>query len=141
MKKSALFYHLGFGFFGLALGYFLVRIGFSDFGAVHRMFALSEFRLLFTFAGAVALSMVGFAVFARGHQLPHKPIHNGTIVGGILFGIGWAITGACPSIALVQLGKGHLPAAATVIGILFGAWAYKKVHAQFFRWDTGACNS
>ena len=39
--------------FGLVLGYCLERIGFANFGEVHRLFVFADFRLLFTFMGAV----------------------------------------------------------------------------------------
>lgn len=139
--NSAGKYHLYFGLFGLLMGFSLARIGFSDFGEVHRLFTLVDLRLFFTFAGAVVFAMIGFLVFARGQSLPKKKIHPGTLAGGVLFGTGWALTGACPSIALVQIGSGYLPAAATALGILVGAWLYKKVHTRFFRWDSGACET
>ena len=133
-------YIVKFGCFGLVMGFLLGRIGFSDFSEVHKLFTLTDLRLLLTFAGAVAIAMLAFAVFARGAIMQKKPIHKGTIIGGILFGAGWAITGACPSMALVQLGQGYLPAIFTAFGILFGAWLYPHIHARYFSWDTGACN-
>lgn len=129
-----------FGFFGLVMGFILGRVGFSDFAEVHKLFTLKDLRLLLIFAGAVAFAMVAFVLFARGEKFQKKPLHKGTIVGGMLFGTGWAITGACPSMALVQLGQGYLPAVFTAFGILFGAWLYPHIHARFFGWDTGACN-
>lgn len=125
--------------FGLAMGFGLSRIGFSDFGEVHRMFTFRDFRLLLTFAGAVFLTSVGLRLIDR-KALPRRPLHKGTIVGGVLFGVGWALTGACPAIALVQLGEGRLVAALTLLGIATGTWIYPKVHARFFRWDAGGCD-
>lgn len=140
MSSLVLKSHVKMGTFGLIMGYSLAQMGFADFGEVHRLFALIDLRLLLTFGTGVMLAMVGFAVLARGKKLPKKFLHKGTIMGGILFGIGWAVTGACPSIALVQLGQGYLPAIFTIFGILSGVWFYPKVHARYFRWDTGACN-
>ena len=132
-------YHFLFALFGLLMGFALARIGFGDYTEVHRLFTLIDLRLLFTFAFAVVIAMLGFVVFARGKSLPKKKIHPGTAIGGIIFGTGWAITGACPSIALVQMGMGYVPAVATGVGIFAGAYLYKKVHARFFRWDAGSC--
>jgi uncharacterized membrane protein YedE/YeeE len=134
-------YHFYFGTFGTLMGFSLARIGFANYGEVHRLFTLVDLRLLFTFGGAVVFAMIGFAIFGRGKSLPKKKVHPGTIVGGVLFGTGWALTGACPSIALVQIGSGYLPAIATAAGIFVGAWLYRKVHARFFRWDSGACET
>lgn len=125
---------------GLLMGFGLSRIGFADFGEVHRMFTFQDSRLLLTFAGAVMLTAVGLRILAPVWVRP-RSIHKGTVVGAILFGIGWAFTGACPAIAVVQLGEGRVPALATLSGILLGTWLYPKVHAKFFRWDVGSCDS
>jgi uncharacterized membrane protein YedE/YeeE len=140
MKSSNLRHHFLFGVFGLLMGASLVRIGFADFGEVHRLFTFADLRLLLVFAGAVAVTMAGLFLLARGKSLPPKPLHNGSVVGGVLFGLGWAVTGACPSVALVQFGQGYLPAVATLAGIVLGVWSYRRVHARYFRWDTGACS-
>jgi uncharacterized membrane protein YedE/YeeE len=107
------------------------------------MFMLVDLRLLLTFAGAVALAMGAFLLFPanRRRVLARKPVHKGTIIGGMLFGVGWAVTGACPSIGLVQLGEGRLVAGFTILGIMVGTWAYSWVHRRYLRWDTGACES
>ncbi len=131
--------HLGSAVIGLVLGFALSWMGFADFREVHAMFTFADLRLLFTFFAGVALTGLGFLVLARGRVLPPKPIHKGTLIGGLLFGIGWALTGACPGASLVQLGEGQLPALITITGIVIGTVLYRKVHARFFRWDRGAC--
>lgn len=131
--------HVFLGLFGLLMGMSLTFIGFADYGELHRMFIFADLRLLLVFGGGVVLSMIGFAVLARGKKLPAKPLHKGSIPGGILFGLGWTITGACPSVALVQLGGGYLPAVATMAGIVIGVLSYRWAQARYFRWDTGAC--
>lgn len=137
--KNHLRSHLFLGLFGLLMGMSLTFIGFADYGELHRMFVFADLRLLLVFAGGVALSMVGFAVLARGEKLPRKPLHKGSVPGGVLFGLGWAITGACPSVALVQLGGGYLPALVTMVGIVLGVLAYRWMQVHYFHWDTGAC--
>ena len=132
--------HMIYGGLGLSLGFALSRIGFASFGQVHRMFIFSDLRLLFTFAGAVALTMIGFRILARNQRIPTKPFHPGTIPGSILFGVGWALTGACPAVAIVQLGEGKLAAVFTLLGILFGVWVFRQANGRLFRWDRGACD-
>ena len=53
-----------------------------------------------------------------------KPFHKGVILGGVLFGAGWAITGACPGPIYAQLGAGVPMALATLLGALSGMYAY-----------------
>jgi hypothetical protein len=139
--------HVTAGAFGLALGFVISAAGFSDWGEVHRMFSLGLFaegptagnlRLLLAFAGAVAVSMTGFWLLARRDQIPVKPIRTGTISGALAFGAGWAITGACPAAALVQVGEGKLAALATLCGILGGAWIHEKARRRF-HWSRHSC--
>lgn len=139
--------HLAMGAFGLALGFTISAAGLSDWGEVHRMFSLGLFaggpsagnlRLLLGFAGAVAFSLAGFWLLARHDQIPVKPIRAGTISGALLFGAGWAVTGACPAAALVQLGEGKAAALATLAGILAGAWLHEKTRRRF-HWSRHSC--
>lgn len=134
-------HHLRYGFFGLFMGFVIARIGFADYGEVHRLFTLVDLRMLIAFAGAVLFAMVGFFILARNHNLQEKFLHKGTIPGGMMFGTGWAITGSCPSIALVQLGAGYLPAIVTMVGIVIGAWTYKVMNGRVFYIDSGACET
>ena len=53
-----------------------------------------------------------------------KEFNKGTIFGGLIFGIGWAITGACPGPIFAQIGAGEYAAISTLIGAVFGAYLY-----------------
>jgi uncharacterized membrane protein YedE/YeeE len=132
---------------GVALGFVLSRLGFTDFGEVHRMFTLglerggprlADLRLMLAFCGAVALAGAWFFLLARRDGVPARRVHRGTIVGGVLFGAGWALAGGCPSIAIVQLGEGRALAALTASGILAGTWAGRRLAARL-RWEPGGC--
>ena len=123
--------------FGFLLGFCLSRIGFSDFGEVHAMFVFADLRLFLTFCVAVAAALVGFFTLVRSRT--PKLLHPGVVPGSILFGIGWAIAGACPAIALVQLGEGQLMAAFTLAGMFVGNFVYGRVHGRLFRWNSGSC--
>jgi uncharacterized membrane protein YedE/YeeE len=131
--------HMLYGFWGLAMGVVLSLTGFSNFAEVHKMFTFADFRLYFVFFGAVALSGVGFAVFKSIRNAGKKSYHSGTIPGSIMFGVGWAITGACPSVALVQLGEGQFASAFTLLGIYLGVLFYRTLSAGSLKLDTGVC--
>jgi hypothetical protein len=126
---------------GLALGFALSFIGFADWGELHRMFTLVDLRLLFTFVGAVALTAAGFAIAGRSRAFGSRPIHRGTVVGGVLFGAGWAISGACPGASLVQLGEGRVAAVVTIAGIVVGVRLHAAARARWLTWDHGGCES
>jgi uncharacterized protein len=131
------------GFIGFMMGLALSRIGFTNWDEVHKMFTFADLRLLFAFMGSVVILAIGWILIAKLSS--PKPvwnprlIHNGTLVGGALFGAGWALSGACPSIALVQLGEGQLGAIVTLTGIVTGNWLYSVVHQRYLNWSTGSC--
>ena len=133
----------GAGALGLALGFALSRIGFSSWDEVHRMFTFADPRMLLAFLLAVALLVPTWQLIRRlSRREPEwgkREIHRGTLAGGLLFGTGWALTGACPSIALVQLGEGQLAAAWTLVGIIAGNALYSVVHERYFRWSAKSC--
>jgi uncharacterized membrane protein YedE/YeeE len=125
---------------GLFFGFVLGNTGFANWGEVHRMFTFQDPRLVLVFGGAVFLSGVGLALLVKDARTRFlRPVHPGTVPGGVLFGVGWALCGACPSIVLVQIGEGQLPALLAFSGALMGTFAYGKLHQRFFRWDPGSC--
>jgi len=131
--------YVWYAIFGTLMGVTLSMGGLSDFEQVHKLFLLQNIPLLLVFVGAIALSMLGFFTIFKNREIPKKVYNSGTVPGSIMFGIGWAMTGACPSIALVQLGEGKLAALLTISGILAGVWIYRKIAAPTFQLDTGVC--
>jgi uncharacterized membrane protein YedE/YeeE len=111
---------------GALLGASLSRMGFSSWDEVHAMFTFADLRLFLTFLTGVALLGVALAIVKRTSKpsWPPRPILRGTLAGGVIFGLGWALSGACPGVAVVQLGEGKLYALFTLAGIFAGNWAY-----------------
>lgn len=124
--------------FGAALGFTVSMIGFGDYEQLNAMFTFQDFRMFLAFAGAVAIAMVGFFVL-RAPRPTRLPIHRGIVPGGILFGIGWAISGGCPAIPIIQLASGYLPALVTISGIVMGMILCRKLNARWFHLDRGSC--
>jgi uncharacterized protein len=126
---------------GLGFGAALSQIGFSAWDDVHAMFVFSDLRLFLTFGFAVALLALAWVVLAKltGASWAPRRVHPGSIAGGVLFGAGWAISGACPAVALVQLGELQLGALATLGGVVAGNWLYAEVHKRWFRWSQAQC--
>lgn len=121
--------HLLMAAFGLGLGFSLSRIGFTDYEQVRSMFLFEDLRLFATFVGAVVVTFAGFALLSRHQRPARQPIHRGILPGALLFGTGWALTGACPGVILAQLGEGRVYALLTLAGMLGGSWLYGRVSA------------
>ena len=131
--------HLKYALIGVTFGAVITGIGFGDYDELFRMFTLDDTRLWLTFAFSVVFTMILLILFRKRIPRQHKIIQPGTLPGSMLFGFGWAISGACPSIVFVHLGQGSIAAVATITGIVFGVWLNRKLHARLFRWDTGTC--
>jgi hypothetical protein len=122
---------------GLALGYTVANIGFGDYAELNRMFTFQDLRMLLAFGGAVAMIVVVFAML-RVRRTPGR-IHAGLIPGAVLFGTGWAISGGCPAIPIVQVASGYLPALVTIAGVVVGVRLCRWVNARYFHLDVGSC--
>ena len=83
---------------------------------------------------AILVGMVGILFLAEqgGTTLSHKPMNVGAIlVGGALFGAGWAIMGFCPGTSIGALGEGRWHAAFAIIGMIAGAALYAELYPFF----------
>jgi uncharacterized membrane protein YedE/YeeE len=129
----------GIGLMGLVLGTSLGWIGFADWREVHRMFVFADLRLLYTFAGGALLTGAAFWLLRARPGLMARPIQRGTLLGGMIFGVGWGVTGACPGAALVMLGQGSLMALAILAGIGAGMAGYLVVQRRWLRWPRTHC--
>jgi uncharacterized membrane protein YedE/YeeE len=115
---------------GVVFGFALSRGGASDFDFIQRMFLLESFQLYGIIGTAVAVALPGLwwlkrrgkTAAGQAIHLTDKPRHGGTVLGGALFGVGWAMTGMCPGPIFVNLGEGKLYALAAIAGALTGAW-------------------
>ena len=126
----------------VGLGYVLTRAGFADPAEVYAMFRFEDLRLVLAFGLAVALLVPAWPLIRRLQPVrwPSRRIHPGTIPGGVLFGVGWALCGACPSIAFVRLGGQEWTALYVIAGMVVGNLAYGAAHRRWFRWPADSCD-
>lgn len=114
---------------GLAFGLALSRSGAADYNYIQAMFLLENFQLYGIIGSAVAftapalylLKRYGRTITGAPITIDLKPMNRGTVVGGLLFGVGWSITGMCPGPIIVNVGEGKLYALAALTGGLTGA--------------------
>lgn len=114
-----------FGFAaGLCFGLFLHKAGVTKYDVIVGQLLLTDFTVLKVMISAVITGMVGiYAMKTLGWVKLHpKPGSAGmSIVGGLLFGVGFAVLGYCPGTAAGALGNGYLDALAGIGGMLIGA--------------------
>jgi uncharacterized membrane protein YedE/YeeE len=59
--------------------------------------------------------------------VPTKKFNHGTWLGGLIFGVGWAVTGACPGPIFAQIGSGSAAAVVLLLAALAGTWTYSAL--------------
>ena len=114
---------------GTIFGFVLSRSGAADYDQIQSMFLFRSFQLYGILGTAVTLTAVGLWLLKRRGRtalgkpltIELKPLHRGTVVGGVLFGIGWSMAGMCPGPILVNIGEGKIYAVAALAGALSGA--------------------
>jgi uncharacterized membrane protein YedE/YeeE len=113
---------------GIITGFVFAWARLTDPDTFHRMLALDSPTVYLLMASAVAVAFVG-ARLVRGRRTlltgdriawtPARP-SRGHIVGGVLFGVGWGVSNACPGPTAAQLGAGRVLAVAVAAGIVVG---------------------
>jgi uncharacterized membrane protein YedE/YeeE len=118
---------------GMYFGIVLVKSEVVSWTRINRMFLFQEPHMYLIIATAVvvgALSMLLIRRFeiktVKGQPIVYKPkpFQKGVVIGGIIFGMGWAITGACPGPIYAQIGSGAWPAIFTFGGAMVGMYLY-----------------
>lgn len=131
--------------FGIAFGFWLAWTRMTDFDQIVGALLLQHAYLWLMFATGVATTVVGLQLLRRtgavtvlGHQpvlWPQVPPQKRHLVGSVLFGIGWALAGACPGPVAAQIGLGRLSSLFTLAGLLLGialadAWTARQPQNQ-----------
>ncbi len=118
---------------GIFFGILLVKAEVISWFRIQEMFRLDSFHMYGVIGSAVALGVISVQLIRRLklRTLQGEPIHpeiksfdKGKIFGGLIFGIGWAITGACPGPVYAQIGFGYFSVVVTLLSALAGAWVY-----------------
>ena len=129
---------LVYALFGTAFGFVLSRSGAADYDYVQGMFLLESFQLYGIIGTAVAVTAPGLWLLKRAGRaatgeplaVKPKPRHPGNVVGGLLFGVGWSITGMCPGPILVNVGEGKVYALGALAGALVGASLFALLYER-----------
>jgi len=118
---------------GMYLGLLFVKSEVASWERVHKMFLFREAHMYLIIATAIVVAAVSMLVIKRlgvktieGKPVTYKPkpFHIGVVIGGMLFGAGWAITGACPGPIYAQIGAGDWMAFCTLAGAMAGMFSY-----------------
>jgi uncharacterized protein len=116
--------------FGLAFGFLLQKGGVGKFNVLIGQLLLQDFTVAKIMLTAILVGMIGvFTLHRFGKvELHIKPTRIGAnVIGGLLFGAGFALLGYCPGTAAAALGQGSWDALFGMAGLVAGSWVFAEL--------------
>jgi uncharacterized membrane protein YedE/YeeE len=118
---------------GIGFGIVFVKAEIISWFRIQEMFRLQSFHMFGIIGSAVLVGMVSVflikkysikTIYGEPITLSPKTFNKGQIYGGLLFGFGWAMTGACPGPLFAQIGTGATVIIVTFLSAVAGTWVY-----------------
>lgn len=120
---------------GILFGMILVKSEVVSWFRIQEMFRLQSFHMFGVIGSAVAVGMISVqlikkykikTIYGEPIEIPRKQFSKGQIYGGLIFGFGWALTGACPGPLFAQIGAGATVIAVSLLSAIAGTWVYGR---------------
>ena len=119
---------------GFIFGIVLTKSEAVSWYRIYEMFMFQSFHMYGIIMVAIATGVIGIQIIKRknikdfrGLPIEIIPKEAGSTrfwIGGIFFGLGWALVGSCPGPIFILLGAGFLPMILVLFGALFGTFLY-----------------
>ena len=132
-EKESLISYVKYLIMGLFFGIILIKSEVISWYRIQEMFRLQSFHMFGVIGSAVITGIISVMLIKkfniktiRGEkiELPVKKFNKGQVYGGLIFGFGWAITGACPGPLFAQIGLGFSVIIVTLLSAIAGTWMY-----------------
>ena len=133
VKSEAWTANLKYMVVGTVFGIVFVKAEIISWFRIQEMFRLDSFHMYGVIGSAVVVGMLSVFLIKRFNiktlqgeavSITPKTFQKGQIYGGLIFGLGWAITGACPGPLFAQIGSGFLVVGVTLLSAIAGTWLY-----------------
>jgi uncharacterized membrane protein YedE/YeeE len=134
--KHPLWYNLKYTLLGMLFGFILIKAEVISWFRIQEMFYLKSFHMYgligsAVFTGLISLQLLKLfrakTIYGERIKTSPKTFNKGQIFGGLLFGLGWAMTGACPGPIYAQIGTGATAAAVVLFFAILGTWTYGRL--------------
>ena len=133
---------LSYAGLGIVFGFALSQVRASEFDAIYGMFRGTDLTLAWVMVIAIIIGHLGMRLASSSGSMKNdwmslRQQAGGFgvkhLVGSASFGVGWALSGACPGTVLAQLGEGKFYALFTVTGLMAGTWVYALVMEKWLK--------
>lgn len=120
---------------GLLFGVLFIKAEIISWFRIQEMFRFQSFHMYGIIGSAVVVGTLSVylirkfnikTIYGEEVEIHPKTFNKGNIYGGLMFGIGWAITGACPGPLFAQIGAGSTVVIITLLSAIAGTWVYGK---------------
>lgn len=120
-------------FVGIFFGILLVKAQVISWFRIQEMFRLQSFHMYGVIGSAVVTGAISIFIIKKfkiktiyGEEIKFYPkeFSKGQIFGGLLFGFGWALTGACPGPLYAEIGTGATVIFVSLLSAITGTWVY-----------------
>ncbi|MCI1188756.1 YeeE/YedE family protein [Hymenobacter sp. DH14] len=124
---------------GVLFGIILTKSEVVSWFRIQEMFRFQSFHMYGIIGSAIAVGLVSIQFIKRTHlrtfngepiAIADKKFNHGVWIGGLIFGLGWALTGACPGPMFAQLGSGSNAAVVLILAALAGTWTYSALREK-----------
>lgn len=137
--KHPWWYNLKYFFAGAFFGIVLVKAEVISWFRIQEMFRLESFHMYGVIGSAVVTGAVSVAIIRKfniktiyGEKIIFysKKFNKGQVIGGLLFGLGWALTGACPGPLYALIGSGVTVIIVSLFSAIAGTWVYGLIREK-----------
>ena len=120
-------------FIGIFFGIVFVKAEIVSWFRIQEMFRLASFHMYGVIGTAVVVATISTLVIKKfkiktltGEEVvfSERPFNKGNIIGGLCFGFGWALTGACPGPIYGLIGSGFLVFVVALLSAVAGTYVY-----------------
>jgi len=113
--------------FGVVFGFLLQKGGVAKFDILLGVLLLENFIVVKVMLTAIIVGMIGTYFLRKQGRIDLKINETklgGNIIGGLIFGAGFALLAYCPGTNAAAVGQGNLDAITGVVGLLLGSYLY-----------------
>jgi len=130
---ESVFANLKYLVVGIGFGIVFVKAEIVSWFRIQEMFRLSSFHMYGVIGTGVVVGMISIFLIKKfgiktlaGESivLTPKTFSKGQIYGGLIFGFGWAMTGACPGPLFALIGSGFGVVSVVLLSAIAGTWTY-----------------